>query len=648
MNLTELTSPVYLGLIYLLVFPVGYLLLDFPVFKKFHALPFSVRFPIYLAFGLISSTVIYFFIGLLIIHALIPIILFSFSFLLFLLKKIEEIQKFYNDKIKSFSIKNIQSYFPLILFLVSFVYFSYVVGYLKWPTPSDALNHGQTTAQIINDTNILGISYPSGFHVTAANLSLSLTLYPGEGIFILASAIMALIPSVLYSLTYLHTKSLSFSLLAFMSAFLINASSELQHWLVSSFFIGRYAAIYGYLAIFTFSVFISFEETSRKRVSIKSFFPAFLVSIAVFMIYPSFVVFVGLFFVYFFLVKRKIFVSYFVTLSGTMKFGALCFFSSIILGLSYMVSRFNLFERVFRFIVTPSENWGIPLNYFDDWRFGFLIFLGVVIAVFLIVKKQYVNFSILYLIICIPILLSLNDALFPYLIFLLPKRTVLMMTCLSWILFSILLNLLLFKSSTEKRKMYLMLGQKKSKKINIQYITWVLVSVLFVSQLVPTLIPHLSFMQASGQYADWFVNQKGFADDFEALEWINSNIPSQDLILNDLSYSSFYLRSLSIKNVGIIYHNIFRNDSDILDFIEIWKNPSNTVYLKRMIETYGVKYIFITSEVRFFDFIKSKNDIVEYTHKFYTPSEYIAIFNNYAFLIPIFRKGGSVIYRILS
>jgi hypothetical protein len=176
----------------------------------------------------------------------------------------------------------------------------------------------------------------------------------------------------------------------------------------------------------------------------------------------------------------------------------------------------------------------------------------------------------------------------------------------------------------------------------------VLVSVLFVSQLIPTLLPHLSLMQADGQYADWFVNQKSFESDFEALEWINANIPSQDLILNDLSYSSFYLRSLSIKNIGIHYHNIFMNDSDILDFIEIWKNPEDAVYLKRIIETYGMKYIFVTSESRFFDFIKSKKDIIEYTQKFSTPAEYITIFNTYQFLTPIFRKGESVIYRISS
>ncbi len=74
MNLNELSAPLYLGFTYLLVFPIGYLLLDFRAFKKFRIMPFSMRFPIYLAFGLLSSTVIYYVVGLMIIDAQVPII----------------------------------------------------------------------------------------------------------------------------------------------------------------------------------------------------------------------------------------------------------------------------------------------------------------------------------------------------------------------------------------------------------------------------------------------------------------------------------------------------------------------------------------------------------------------------------------------
>jgi len=151
MNLTEFSSPLYLGLIYLLVFPIGYLLLDLKIFKKFHTLPFSIRFPIYLAFGLLSSTVFYYIMGIVIIDGLIPIIIFSLSLLILLVKKKDDLKQFRPFQLKYLFGKYLKSFFPIILFLFCFVYFSYVVGSLKWPTPSDALNHGKFTAQIISD-----------------------------------------------------------------------------------------------------------------------------------------------------------------------------------------------------------------------------------------------------------------------------------------------------------------------------------------------------------------------------------------------------------------------------------------------------------------------------------------------------------------
>ena len=201
---------------------------------------------------------------------------------------------------KPFLIKNLKSGLPIILFLFSLAYFSYVVGFIKWPTPSDALNHGKFVANAVYENKITGIGYPYSFHVTAANLSLSMHLIPGEAIFTLTAAIMALIPSVLYSLSYINTRSKIFSLLAFMSAFLINSSYELGQWLVSNFLIGRYANIYGYLGVFMFWVFISLEENSGRTLTMKTMLPVLLISIFLFITYPLFVLFVVIYLIFFF------------------------------------------------------------------------------------------------------------------------------------------------------------------------------------------------------------------------------------------------------------------------------------------------------------------------------------------------------------
>jgi len=196
---------------------------------------------------------------------------------------------------------------------------------------------------------------------------------------------------------------------------------------------------------------------------------------------------------------------------------------------------------------------------------------------------------------------------------------------------------------------YLILGRRKSRRIKMRSLTSFFVLVLFISQVIPTLTPHFSLMQARDQYADWFTNQEGFTSNFEALEWIDENISPEDLILNDLAYSSLYLSSFSKKNMAFVYQAYWTNPSEqILDFSQVWRYPKNSTFLKMIIEKYDVKYIFVSSEPRFYDFIFSKKDVVEYTHKFYTPFEYITIFNNYLFIAPIFRRGESVIYRISS
>jgi hypothetical protein len=534
------------------------------------------------------------------------------------------------------------------LFLGCFIYFSYVVGSLKWPTPSDAIIHGQITAQIISENNFLGVSYPSGFHVTASNLGLVLNLYPGETIFLLAAVIMILIPLILYSLTYIHTHSLIFSLLAFISTFFINTSLELQHWLLSSFFMGRYAAIYGYLAVFMFCVLISLTKNDNYKVNLRAVLPYLLVSLMLFLTYPSFSIFVGVFGMYWSVVHAQRLLTTILALSMLVKLIVLMVVficSLLLLGVFFQT---NLLERMMRFMLYSQEEQSLQLNYFYDWRFGFIFFLGIATTLYQIIKKQAGNFSVFYLIIGISVLFSLTDVFFSLVVFTLPFRSMLISTYLAWVVLPILITRILFKNPIEKKNTMLIFGRNKSRKIPLQFVLSIIVSAFLLSQLAPTVLPHLAFMQARGQYADWFVIQKGFASDFEALEWIHRNIPSTDLILNDLSYSSVYLRSFTMHNIGIKYQNVFLNESDVLAYIEVWKHPNDATYLQNIIETYDIKYIFISAESRFFDYIKSKSDAIEYTQKFYKPEEYIDIFNTYSFLTPIFRKGQSVIYKISS
>jgi hypothetical protein len=221
-----------------------------------------------------------------------------------------------------------------------------------------------------------------------------------------------------------------------------------------------------------------------------------------------------------------------------------------------------------------------------------------------------------------------------------------MLACLSWVMFPILLDFLLKIRNREGTFISLKLAGRHVGRIKIRsfrYLTEFFAIILIISIFAPTLNSHFSLNILTSPSTNYFLKQSGFTSDFEALEWIDRNIPPEDLILNDFSFSSFYLLSFSYRNVTTFYQS---HSKATIDSFQVWRKPEDSNFLRLMIEKYDVKYIFVTSEPRFFDYLYKGP--AEYTVKFYTPSEYIDIFDSYPFLTPIFRQGESVIYKISS
>ncbi len=134
--------------------------------------------------------------------------------------------------------------------------------------------------------------------------------------------------------------------------------------------------------------------------------------------------------------------------------------------------------------------------------------------------------------------------------------------------------------------------------------------------------------------------------DYLAAVWIDQNIPVEDLILNDLSWASFYLQSFSIKNAvfSIVPENLRRAKECRV----IWDQPDHPKHeqiLISLIEKYGIKYLWVTAEPKYFDWWELGGDDM-YKSKKKSPSVYGVIFDQYPFLIPIFQIGDSKIYKI--
>ena len=75
----------------------------------------------------------------------------------------------------------------------------------------------------------------------------------------------------------------------------------------------------------------------------------------------------------------------------------------------------------------------------------------------------------------------------------------------------------------------------------------VVIYLILLNSLIPALNPHYSMSQTNE--ARWFTEASFSRHDFAAARWMAYNVPSEDLILNDLSYMSFFLPSFNINNV---------------------------------------------------------------------------------------------------
>jgi len=159
--------------------------------------------------------------------------------------------------------------------------------------------------------------------------------------------------------------------------------------------------------------------------------------------------------------------------------------------------------------------------------------------------------------------------------------------------------------------------------------------------LAPSLNDHFSWSLT--QEYGYYSKTPSFSTDFEAARWIKWNIPSQDVILNDLSYASLFLPSVSFQNV------VFSRLSELsraIECKEIWMRPAKFQLLSQLIEKYEIKYIFSTLEWGYFDWNAWGGDD-SYKAKVCTPKRYTQIFDECPFLRIRFAKDATRVYEVI-
>ena len=617
-------------LLYVLVFPIGYLLLNLrKSARKRH--PFFVELPIYLSLGLVLLSLLSFIAGFVIVHPVVLVLPSVVAWAIFMYMIFRKQIPFSSDNFRS-----LNSIIPLTLFLLSSVYFAVVVSLAKWPPVGDIVNHGTIVSLVLYNKRMpltyapLGnypINYPLGFHLLSANFSLLTNLYPGEAVFLLGAVIVALIPSVVYRLTYMYTGSKELSILSFVSCYLLNSSSNLEHWLTGFFFNGPYPCLFGFLSLLTL-------------VSISgSLLLVIMISLQLLVTYPSFTSYSFLYTLLFF-VKPAL-------SSEDSKVHANRKTALFILGVaSVLIVLTVIFSSPLAEFLNAHISYAfketLPLQLpslvkaFEDPSFTIPLIAALVISISFATKRAYVPLSFIYQLIFFSLIAYVFiRPLTPYLGLLgLPGRAMIINKLLSFTLISIWVCNILEKQRPMSIKTFNRISKIKWKKCIVYGAS--LATMLISAFLIPV------YGRPNGM--GWFLNDTASADDFRALEWINVNTNASDLIMNDPSWTGLYLLSLSLKNVTFYY--IVEDFQRAIEIKEIWINPHNQTLTYLLLRKYQVKYLLLTSQQGFFDSeIWGGNN--SFKHKPYTSVEYSNIFAKYTFLRPVFRFRDTVIYKVI-
>jgi len=634
-------------LIYLLTLPIGYIFIKPLIDRNLNFYQPIIVFILSTSLGLTVVVPIYYLISLVKLSIITPTAFFAIPLILVFWKRNRNF-KFAVWLKHCVSFHNVV---PLLLLILIFLCFMNAVNYMFWPPKGDIMAiHGPLVSLIEYNSKLPTtytpiapealIAYPQGMHVVIATLNTILNEYPGRAVFLFGAAIMILIPFLVYSLTYISTQSELFGIVSLSSIFYIHYRWHLESWVIGYFYNGPYACLFGLLILLVYVNIVAI--LIKKSFDLKKLiFGGILSSLALLLVYPSFTILV-LAHLFFLLVYHRNLLFETLSKLNPMHTKFLIFFIFISLVFSLILSP-NIVERFwyilgkfheseiggYSFFGTHAYYYAIPAFFWTKFL-KISVTLGVISSI-IVLRSRYFSITSFYLVTAILVLVSSVQEIYPYVSVILPRRS-LMVLLLLWspVFFTSLTSLV--------------------KKIGVDLISSIpkLARVFTANVVVLVLILVILNPYFSGEVNKrygWFSHTANFSNDFEALQWIDENVSPHELILNDLSFSSYYLLSLSIKNStyncwAINYHN-----ERAKKLLAVWKEPYDSQKIFELLQEYNVSYILLTSEWGYWN-AKALDGDNKYHPKFYSPSEYSKIFDAYHFLDIVFKKGNTRVYKV--
>lgn len=647
----------------ILSLPSGYLLVSFFQNRHQAKLPLLVLLPLYTAIGLAIQVSFSFIIGAFVISAFVPIAIFVSSVIALVIWKIKLRENvslrraLYGDKLGAIACG--------ILFLTIFIYFSLVPITTKWPPVGDGITHSMLTSVTIyqghvptdlNPINPVLLTYPTGYHVFSANFSLLTGFNSSESVFIIATFIIILIASLLFTLSYALTRSYWISLPIAFTVVIAPSTGNLESFVAGYLVNGPFPNLYGFMALL--SIICTCQTSFNMKQSITAITGILtMLVISIFVVYPIFLLHAAIFVGSYFIVQKLVIrlslrnkegekVSLYpkgLSVIQKLRSNGISLhklhmsnnakFSLILIGSLVTSSAFgNLFSYYYQMVVYNPNYFAQNQNSFQaqtvlpeflsDTFFSALLAITIIVSFAAMILRNRI-LPLLPLLVGYVIVISIIMSNF---LLISPQRSLALIGMLSWPI--------LISSIAEIREI-----DAVRNRINLKRIV---IFGLFLI-LVFTLVPHVT--KYTSPYPGWFIStSSGFQSNYDASMWLKQYATVQDTILNDRSYSSLYIHGFVPLNLTHSYWSWYLDPmSEKLS--KVWLEPQDKDNVRALLREYNVKFIVIMDEDGYTDY-SFWGGTGRYMSKPLTNEQYESIFNSYDFLNLEFKKGRAAIYSV--
>ena len=480
------------------------------------------------------------------------------------------------------------------------------------PPPGDPVSHGAQVALLVhmggfhlseiplwNAFASATAYYPKGFHVMGAATTLFTGIYPAEGILVLGASVAFLLPLLVYAFVYLRTTNPGLATVGSLLIFLVPAAqfTVFEYNLYAYFVHGVYPFLYGLLF---FLVALLLLYSGRPSESIRTH-PGLLLSLSV----------IGvaiLLTYYFFILLLAIFLlSNVLAISFRRKRPAWVHLMAPILGLGLLLT----FAATLRGAATSFVRLGspadlavfwLPLGEFLSSPFSLIVIAALPTVLFTLQKGKNIGMSIGFLTFAVLMFVSMLDLnlYLDFLWFLAPRRSVIPLILLSSIVLLVFAWDALVQLPREK-PMTARIGVSGRNRGS---------SAILLSLIFALVVFNIN-VYWNAEIAKWGFPQ---GDDYDAILWISQNVPEGDLILNDRSFVGLYLPAFGIKNVvhlrDLVYYPAYEGPYDypfymlqrIYESAVIFDDPQNQTAVHQVIQTWQIKYVFVSSERFYYDY----------------------------------------------